>query len=440
LLKNRAQGEEKKSKMEKVLKVISWNITRRCNLLCSHCYLPATFRSRDPQAVNPSCELSTEKAFQVIDQIADVNPEVMLILSGGEPLLRKDIFDLAGHASDRGMMVVLGTNGTLIDHETAVRLKQSGVAGVSISLDSTNPETHDGIRLVKGSWKKAIEAIKICRSIDLSVQINTMVTKNNFHEIAELIQYARSLGANVFSPFFLVCTGRGEELTDITPGQYEEVLSLISNVQRKRGDMMIRTRCAPTFRRILYQSNPESNLLKLDAGKCMAGLHYCRIAPEGTVTPCPYMNVTVGNLRDNSFSDIWNNSEEFTLLRSPSLKGKCGACEFSLICGGCRARAYAEHNDMMDEDPWCVYPPKGGDTIPPPVFNIAPPGQTSDDLCAPLWSDDAETRLEKIPFFVRSMVKGAVEQYALRNKYKEITPAVMAEARQNCGMGKMARQ
>ncbi len=425
--------------MENNLKIISWNITRRCNLSCSHCYLPAKFRNSGPQEANPSCELGTAKALQVIDQIADVNPEVMLILSGGEPLLRKDIFELAGHASDRGMMVVLGTNGTLIDHDVVARLKQSGVTGVSISLDSTTPEIHDWIRLVKGSWKKAVEAIEICRSSDLSVQINTVVRKQNFYEIAELIQYARSLGASVFSPFFLVCTGKGEELTDITPGQYEEVLSLIAYVQRKRGDMMIRTRCAPTFRRILYHSNPESNLLKLDAGKCMAGLHYCRITPEGTVTPCPYMNVTVGNLGDKKFNDIWDNSEEFTSLRNPSLKGKCGKCEFNLLCGGCRARAYAAHEDIMDEDPWCVYTPKGGDTILPPVFNINPPGDNSGDLCELLWTDDAETRLKRVPFFVRSMVKGAVEQYALRNKYSEITPAVMPEARQNSDMGKMAR-
>ncbi len=426
--------------MENNLKIISWNITRRCNLSCNHCYLPAAFKSSDTQEVNPSYELSTAKALQVIDQIADVNPEVMLILSGGEPLLRKDIFELAGHASDRGMMVVLGTNGTLIDHDVVARLKQSGVTGVSISLDSTTPETHDRIRLSKGSWKKSVEAIEICRTNDLSVQINTVVTKTNFYGIAELIQYARSLGANVFSPFFLVCTGRGEELTDITPEQYDEVLSLIAYVQRKRGDMMIRTRCAPTFRRILYQSNPESNLLKLDAGKCMAGLHYCRITPEGTITPCPYMNITVGDLGKETFSDIWDNSEEFKSLRNPSLKGKCGACEFNLICGGCRARAYAAHDDMMDEDPWCVYSPNGGKTISPPVFNIASSNEISGDLSALQWSDDAEVRLKKVPFFVRSMVRGAVEQYALRNKYIEITPAVMAEARQNCGMGKMARR
>ncbi len=421
------------------LKVVSWNITRRCNFSCNHCYLPAIFKDGDPREDNPLYELGTAKALQVIGEIADVNPEVMLILSGGEPLLRKDIFELAAHASGKGMMVVLGTNGMLLDHETAGRLKQSGVTGVSISLDSTSPETHDWIRLVKGSWQKAVDAIEVCKAMDLSVQINTMVTKNNFHEISELIQYARSLGVDVFSPFFLVCTGRGEEMTDISAGQYEEILSLIAEEQGKGGDMMIRTRCAPTFRRILHQSNPESNLLKLDAGKCMAGLHYCRITPEGTITPCPYMNAKVGSLRDQSFNDIWTNSAEFASLRNPSLKGKCGTCEFSLLCGGCRARAYAEHDDMMDEDPWCDYSPEGGDTIQPPVFNVAPMGEASVD-CELQWSDAAETRLKRVPFFVRSMVKGAVEQYAIRNKYSEITPEVMAEARQNSGMSKMVRK
>ncbi len=425
--------------MNNNLKIISWNITRRCNLSCNHCYLPAIYKNSDRQEVNPSYELSTSKALQVIDQIADVNPEVMLILSGGEPLLRKDIFELAVQASDRGMMVVVGTNGMLIDYDTVSRLKQSGVSGVSISLDSSTPETHDRIRLSEGSWQKAIEAINLCRSADLSVQVNTMITRNNIHEIDEIIEYARSLGVNVFSPFFLVCTGRGEELTDITPLQYEGVLSLIANKQRNRGDMMIRTRCAPTFRRILYQNNPDSNLLKLDAGKCMAGLHYCRISPEGEVTPCPYMNVAVGNLRTETFGYIWENSEELGLLRNPTLKRKCGACEFNLICGGCRARAYAAHDDLMDEDPWCVYVPKGGNTISPPEFDIPASMEGSKGPSALLWSDEAEVRLKKVPFFVRSMVRGAVEQYALRNRYCEITPAIMAEARQNSGMGNMVR-
>lgn len=374
----------------------------------------------------------------MVDQIAQVNPEVMLILSGGEPLLRKDIFKLARHASDRGMMVVLGTNGLLLDHDVARRLIRSGVTGVSISLDSVSPEGHDWSRLVHGSWEKAVMAVEIARAHDLSVQINTVVTKNNWNEIPEIIQFARSLGARVFSPFFLVCTGRGEELTDISPDQYEQILSMLVSMQRNRGDMMIRTRCAPTFRRILFQRNPQSSLLKLEAGKCMAGLHYCRITPEGTVTPCPYMNVSAGKLRDTGFHELWQNSEVFSSLRRASLQGKCRICEFSLLCGGCRARAYASCNDMMAEDPWCAYSPQGGETIRPPAFDVISVKQDTDETYIPVWSDHAEERLKRIPFFVRSTVRSAIERYAVDNRYREITPEIMAKARQDYGMGKMA--
>jgi radical SAM protein with 4Fe4S-binding SPASM domain len=377
--------------------------------------------------------------LRLIDQIALVNEEVMLILSGGEPLLRKDIFELAQYASGRGMMVVLGTNGILLDNEVARKLKQSGVSGLSISLDSVNPEIHDWSRLMHGSWEKAVRAIEICRDNDLSVQINTVVTKNNYDEIPELIQFARSLGVRVFSPFFLVCTGKGEELTDITPEQYEELLSLIGRLQEKRMGMMIRTRCAPTFRRILYQRNPESSLLKLDAGKCMAGTHYCRITPEGKVTSCPYMQGAAGDLRERGFHEIWQNSEEFASLRTPSLQGKCKACEFQLICGGCRARAYAAHGSLMDEDPWCVHVPNGSNVITPPVFSSQ--GEpVCDDGHKPVWTREAEDRVKKIPFFVRSMVKSAIERFAVNNGCREITPELMMKARKNYGMEKMARK
>ncbi|MCK5511261.1 MAG: radical SAM protein [Thermodesulfovibrionia bacterium] len=424
--------------MEKLLKVISWNITKKCNLRCTHCYLPADHTRKDLPRVPSSLDLTTQEALGVIDQIARVNPEVMLILSGGEPLLREDVFELAGYASEKGMMVVLGSNGILINNEVAVALKQKGVFGVSISLDSVNPEIHESTRSYKGSWERAVNAVTTCNSNGLSVQINTVVTKNNYEEIPELIACAQNLGAKVFSPFFLVCTGRGEDVTDITPEQYEKVLSVLLKSQKKYKDIMIRTRCAPTFRRLLYQNNPDSYLLKMDSGKCMAGTHYCRLTPEGDVTPCPYIPLPVGNVRAQSFKDIWEGSKEFSSLRKPSLKGRCKECEFQLICGGCRARAFASYNDYMEEDPWCVYAPEGQAVISPPAFRVDSPKSDKDDTYQPLWTDAAEERLKRVPFFVRSMVKSAIERYALDNGHKEITPAIMGEARRIYGMGTMA--
>jgi AdoMet-dependent heme synthase len=417
------------------LHVISWNITRRCNLECTHCYLPANTRKESPSISAPD-ELTGRAAFQLIDQIALVNPEVMLILSGGEPLLREDLFELSAYATGKGMMVVVGSNGLLIDDAVARKLKQSGVSGISISLDSVDPAVHDTIRSCTGAWAKAVAAITHCKNAGLSVQINAVVQKKNYDQLPELIVYSRSLGAKVFSPFFLVCTGRGEELTDISPQQYEKVLSLIVESQGRHNDMMIRTRCAPTVRRILYEKTPESSLLKMGTGGCLAGRSYCRIAPEGDVTPCPYMPLSAGNVRERDFTDIWKNSAIFNSLRNPSLKGKCKECTFSLLCGGCRARAYAVHKDYLEADPWCDHIPRGGNVINPPTFDKDPNAVTN-EAAKLLWTEEAEERLKKVPSFVRNMVRSAVERYAIEHKHSEITPDIMDEVRQKAGMGGM---
>jgi len=418
--------------MKNNLYIISWNVTRRCNLLCRHCYLPAQVAGNHSGSEHPQ-ELSTEEALRVIDQIARVNPEVMLILSGGEPLLREDIFGLAEYASGKGMMVVLGSNGRLIDEQVAFNLKQRGVSGVSISLDSLDPNVHDRIRSLEGAWESAVKAVRICRNNGLAVQINSTITQNNYMEISGLARFSQTLGAKVFSPFFLVCTGRGERLAEISREQQEQILSSIVELQSELEGVMIRTRCAPTFRRLLYQRNPSSPLLRMDSGRCLAGLHYCRITPEGDVTPCPYMPLSLGNIREKNFEDLWKDSDVFVSLRKPSLKGKCKWCEFRLICGGCRARAFAFYKDYMAEDPWCAYAPEGGDVITLQGFYPDSCGSTLVAMGKPLWTAEAEERLNRVPFFVRPMVRGAVERYALENNCHEITLKIMEEAKQKLG-------
>lgn len=376
--------------------------------------------------------MDTSAALRVIDQLALVNPEAMLVLSGGEPLLREDIFELAAHASHKGMMVVLGSNGLLIDDRIVTELRLSGVRGISISLDSVTPGIHDEVRSLAGAWEKSVRAIEMCRRQGLSVQINAVVTKRNVAEMQALIQYSHALGAKVFSPFFLVCTGRGEELTDITPQQYEEVLALIVESHARCGDMMIRTRCAPTFRKILYQAKPDSPLLRMDTGRCLAGVHYCRITPEGNVTPCPYLPLSVGNVTREDFGELWAHSEVFVSLRNPSLKGRCGRCEFRMMCGGCRARAYASCGDYMEEDPWCAFIPKGGKAIEVTASDPCPGNGPTDETIV-RWNAEAVERLKKVPFFVRSMVKSAVEKYARERGYHEISPEIMKDLRQKAG-------
>jgi radical SAM protein with 4Fe4S-binding SPASM domain len=417
------------------LHVISWNVTRQCNLACTHCYLPAKTR-KERSGPSSLDELTTQEAFKIIDQIGLVNPEVMLILSGGEPLLREDIFELSAYATGKGMMVVLGSNGVLIDKPVARSMKQSGVSGISISLDSLDPEHHDAVRSCPGAWKQAVAGIRHCTNEDLSVQINMVVTSKNYDKLPEMIDYSKSLGAKVFSPFFLVCTGRGEKLTDISPQQYEKVLSLIVEAQNEHGGMMIRTRCAPTIRRILFEKNPNSPLLKIGTGRCLAGISYCRLSPEGDVTPCPYLPLVAGNIRETDFEDIWNNAGIFGSLRTQARKGKCGECTFRLLCGGCRARAYAAHKDYLEEDPWCDHIPRGGDVIHPTTFGKDSKALTN-DAARPLWTNEAEGRLKRVPSFVREMVRKAVENYAIEHNCQEITPGMMEELKRKAGMGGM---
>ncbi|MBI3780145.1 MAG: radical SAM protein [candidate division NC10 bacterium] len=430
---------------------ISWNLTQRCNLHCAHCYMSA-FSGADP-----SQELTTEECRRVIDEIAQVNPNVFLILTGGEPLLRKDLFDIAACASEKGFTVVLGTNGVLLRDRQARLMRQHGIQGASISLDSTDPVKHDTFRHLPGAYQGAIRGIEALRTEGLDFSIHTSVTSWNVSEIPAMIDLARSLGARVLNLFFLVRTGRGRDLTDIRPDQYEHLLTYLARVQGvgngdgdataqvssifdrredpwsvpagRSGDLIIRAKCAPHFRRIIYTLDPTSPLLMNYAhGSCPAGKQYCRIMPEGDITPCPYLPVSAGNLRRQSFSAIWEDGPILKDLRDPHLGGRCGACEFSKICGGCRCRAYATYGDYLAEDPGCSYQPGlfGGQVI------TLPEEQTF-GLEARLtlqWSEAAKDRLSRLPSFARGMVIKGVEQYAAEHGIAVITPEVLRAVRE----------
>jgi radical SAM protein with 4Fe4S-binding SPASM domain len=400
-----------------------------------------------------SWELSTSECRRVMLDIAQVNPEALLILTGGEPLVRKDIFDLAGYASDIGFTVVLGTNGVLLREAEAKRMRQSGIQGASISLDSVDAARHDAFRRLPGSWDAAVRATKILSAEGLDFSIHNSVTDWNADEMPAMIDLARHLGARVLNFFFLVRTGRGADLTDITPQRYEQLLTSIAHAQGigdhhaqpafgpqpledpwsvpagRAGAMVIRAKCAPHLRRILYELAPQSPLLQNYAqGSCPAGKHYCRITPTGDVTPCPYMPVSVGNVRQQSFADIWRHAQPLQDLRQPQLGGRCGSCEFSKICGGCRCRAYATHGDYLAEDPACAYEPgqHGGQVI------TLPEEQTFgfDAKLTLSWSEAAQARLKRLPSFARGMVAKSVERYATENGLSVITPDVMQAVRE----------
>lgn len=400
---------------------VSWNLTSRCNLNCQHCYIDAGGRKH-----GDSDELSTEKALDIVSQIAALNPGAVLILTGGEPLARGDIYEICRKGADLGLMVVLGTNGTLLNTETAEKLKEAGVTGVGVSIDSLNDERHDSFRGMPGALKKSIEGLKAARDAGLGVQVQTTPTRDNISEIPVIAEWAHRIGAKVFNIFFLVCTGRGEKMADITPEEYERVLKWAAAEKDSYPGMMVRPKCAPHFKRILYQENPDNHLLKTYIAACRAGTHYMRIDPAGKVTPCPYMDIEAGDLNTNELDTIWRESEVLKRYRTPDYGGKCGRCRYRLLCGGCRARAYTTVGDDMGEDQWCVYEPVGQEEAIVSVDTQAKFG--AEEESSVKWSKEAEQTLEKIPFFARPIVKLGVEKYADENGIEEITLDVMRKA------------
>jgi AdoMet-dependent heme synthase len=404
---------------------VSWNLTGRCNLRCDHCYISAGPGPRPPD------ELSTTECLRVMDGIAEINPNVFLILTGGEPLLRPDLPTLAAAGRERGFTVVVGTNGVLLGERQARRLRASGVQGVSLSLDSTDASRHDAFRRRAGAWQGTVRATRSCRAEGLEFSLHMSVAEWNAAEIPAMIDLARELGATVLNLFFLVRCGRAEGITDIAPAEYERILTDLARGQGAAG-LPVRARCAPQFRRIVWEQDPTSPLLHAYAeGACPAGKHYCRITPDGEVTPSPYMPLAVGSLRERSFADLWRSAPVFTDLRTSALRGRCGACEFSRMCGGCRCRAYATTGDYLGEDPACAYQPGAHGGVPVQVPESVTFGL---DVAPELpWSEAASARLQAVPSFARGMVVTAVEAYAPSRGGGVVTPELMAEVRQRWG-------
>jgi radical SAM protein with 4Fe4S-binding SPASM domain len=389
--------------------LVALNLTHRCNLKCAHCYLDAGTRRR-----GGADELDTEEVTALIDQIAALSDETMVVLTGGEPLLRPDILALARHASGHGLMVVIGTNGTLLDDARVAALKQAGVRAAGISLDSLDPAYHDGFRGLPGSWEKAMAGIDACRRGGLMFQIHFSVTDDNAGELEDMIAFAREAGASVLNVFFLVCTGRGEKVTNISRAVYEDVLQRVAEAARDEQELLVRARCAPHFKRMALEMDPPLPVTLAqgyEAGGCLAGTRYCRVTPEGEVTPCPYMEVSAGSIREAEFAALWHGAPLFAQLRAPKLEGRCGACEYAKLCGGCRARPLAKFGNLMGEDFLCGHEPGGGAVIEPLRQRGA----------ALAWTAEAEERLRRVPSFVRRFVRQRAEDYAREQGAPKVT-------------------
>lgn len=402
--------------------VVAWNLTRRCNLECAHCYISA-----GPHE-SAEDELSTDECRRIIDEILAINASPMFILSGGEPLLRDDLHSIAAHATRGGATVVVGTNGTLLTDERIAGLADAGVTGVAVSVDSLVDKHHDNFRHGAGARVATVDALDRLRARRMDFIIQTTAHRGNRHEIAGLAEWAAEQGAVSFNLYFLVATGRGARLTDLTPQEYESLLAeLVEHQRHYRGRMLVRAKCAPHFMRHVHRDDPESPILNYST-RCPCGVQYCRITPDGKLTPCPYLPLAAGDLRKQSFGDIWRDSTLFHELRTKALGGKCGECEYRSICGGCRARSYALEGDMLAADPSCAYEPDGTQPLISPARTVTYGMPATVSMT---WAPDARARINRIPSFVRGVVVKRMEDYARERGLTEITVDLLGEVRRS---------
>ena len=363
------------------LRLVFWETTKACNLTCRHC------RAVPQRRVGPT-ELKTRQAFDLIDAVAEVAKPVF-VLSGGEPLFRPDVFDIAEYGVQSGFRMALATNGTLVTERVAAKIADARFSRVAISIDGAAAETHDRFRGLPGSHRLAIRGIRSLREAGVSVQINSTIAKHNVQEVPRLLDLALQLGADALHLFMLVPVGCGLEIapTEMLPAdEYERVLHWFDE-QSKRCPIDLKATCAPHYYRIRAQrleeersrgdfsgtfiapgtkakaaphvmGHPGQHLSAMTRG-CLTGTSVCFISNEGVVYPCGYLPVSAGHTRLQRFADIWHNSEVFRQLRDPHMyEGKCGDCRYLSICGGCRARAYAATGSFLAEEPFCTYRPE----------------------------------------------------------------------------------
>lgn len=350
--------------MEFTPKWIAWEITRRCNLQCVHC------RSSSQMEVQGHPDFSFEEAKRILNDIHSYADPVM-VLSGGEPLLRNDVFDIAAYGTELGMRMCLATNGTLITKQTCQEIIQSGIKMVSLSLDGATAEVHDNFRNQPGAFAGTMRAIELLNSHGIDFLINSSFTKRNKEQAPQIYELVKSLGATAWYLFMIVPTGRGEEIMSelIPEHEYEDILNWHYDMETEETDLLVRPTCAPQYYRIVLQRSKEEGTrfkrrsLKFSTGGskgCLAAQLICLIDVDGNIQPCSYFPLSGGNIKEQSFKEIWETSPLFNDMRDFSrYKGTCGRCEYINVCGGCRARAYAMTGDYMAEEPFCKYQPAG---------------------------------------------------------------------------------
>lgn len=348
--------------LQNKLRLVFWETTAGCNLECIHC------RRLDVSTQLVKDDMTTEESYEFIDALAETGKPI-LVLSGGEPLFRPDIFDIAKYAVSKGLTVALATNGTLVNEVMAKKIVDAGVSRVSISLDGADPETHDNFRKLKGSFEKAIEGFNHLKELGMSMQINCTIARHNAHQLHELYNLCLKLGAEAMHIFMLVPVGCGVEIADdqmLEPERYEYILNQFYDLS-KEAKIQTKATCSPHYFRIMRQRakeegitiTPKTHGMAAMTKGCLAGTGVCFVSHKGEVFPCGYLPVNAGHIKKQPFKEIWKDSPVFKKLREPDLLGgKCGECEYKKVCEGCRARAFYETGDYMAEEPYCIYKPK----------------------------------------------------------------------------------
>ncbi len=344
------------------LRLLAWEVTRRCPLRCRHCRGAAADRSY-------SGELSTGECLRLLEGIAAFARPI-IILTGGEPMAREDIYAIARHGTDLGLRVVMAPCGTLMDPASTRAIVEAGIQRISLSIDGAEAAAHDSFRGVSGAFDSVLRAARLAREQGLEFQVNTTVTRLNVGQLERILELAIELGAVSHHPFLLVPTGRGRELADlaIAPQEYERVLSWIYR-RSLECPIQLKPTCAPHYYRIMRQEESragrtvsrETHGLAAMTRGCLGGQSFAFVSHTGAVQICGFLDLPAGDVRETGldFRPIWEGSSLFREVRDPSrYGGKCGLCEYLRVCGGCRARAFAVSGDHMAEEPFCVYRPR----------------------------------------------------------------------------------
>jgi len=345
--------------------LVVWDVTYACNLKCKHCYANAGVPLED--------ELTTEEAKQTIDKLDHASVPI-IAFSGGEPLVRKDFLELAKYTHDKGIYVAVATNGTLITKSKAREMKEAGIQFTQISLDGASAKTHDNFRGIEGVYEKTIRGIKNCVNEGFFVNIATTATKYNYKETPKIMELCEELGVNWLMAYNFVPTGRGKFISenDLTPAEREQVLKDLWTKLKNGGKVSVLS-TAPQFARVALEAevglnekivpthffNPRlsDKLVNLAEfiGGCGCGRFYCAIRPNGNIEPCVFFPLTVGNIKEDDFEDLWINNSVLKNLRNKDiLEGNCGKCDYRYYCGGCRARAYGYTGNYLAPDPGCI--------------------------------------------------------------------------------------